>query len=204
MTLTPGLIGKPTAVRLGRIAGDVPADQCVVEIGVFLARTTAFLATGALAGNGAHVYGIDPWDLPGERYPYQWLNDGGRKRRQIRQMFTLTSTREQAEQLISDAGLEDQVTLIREFSTKAAAEWDGPLIGLLMVDGDHRPEHVRADWEAWRHHLAPDAVIAWDDYHPGWPGVKQVVDELVANREIVLTEVIERRNGALALTHADT
>lgn len=61
--LTPGLVGRPTAERLAGIAADVPADQAIVEIGVFMARTTTFLAAGAQSGNGAHVYGVDPWTL---------------------------------------------------------------------------------------------------------------------------------------------
>lgn len=202
--LTPGLVGRPTAERLAALAADVPADQAVVEIGVFMARTTTFLAAGAQSGNGAHVYGVDPWDLPGERYPFKWVNHPNRNKRRMRQMFTKPQTRIDAENLIEAHGLTDAVTLIQGFSTDVAADWDGPPVGLLLVDGDHRVEHVRADWKAWKPHLASNAVVAWDDYHPGWADVMSVVDELAADGTLEVIEVVERRNGALALSRVNT
>lgn len=190
---TPGLVGRPTAERLAGIAADVPADQAIVEIGVFLARTTLYLAQGA-----AHVYGVDPWDLPGKRYPYKWLNHP--RKGKVRQMFTQTATREEAESAVADL---ENVTLIQGFSVDVGNEWDGPPVGMLLVDGDHRAEHVRADWEAWSPHLAPDAVVAWDDYHRDYDGVKTVVDSLVADGVVEIVEVIDRKVSALALSRVN-
>jgi predicted O-methyltransferase YrrM len=196
--LTPGLIGRPAAELLAGLAAEVPADRCIVEVGVFLARTTTFLARGAQSGNGAHVYGVDPWDLPGSRYPYQWLNHP--KKGRVRQMFTRPQTRADAETLIETSGLADAVTLIRGFSVDIAGAWDGPQIGLLFIDGDHREEYVRADWQAWRTHLASDALVVWDDYHPGWPDVPAVVDDLISQGVLDKVEVVTRTNGALVIT----
>lgn len=199
--LTPGLIGRPAAEFLAQLAAATPADQCIVEVGVFLARTTTFLARGAQSGHGAHVYGVDPWDLPGSRYPYQWLNHP--KRGRIRQMFTRPQTRIAAETLIEKSGLAEAVTLIRGFSVDVAEAWDGPPIGLLFIDGDHREEYVRADWQAWRSRLAPGALVVWDDYHPGWPDVPAVVDDLISRGDLTNLEVLERANGAMAVTRAN-
>jgi hypothetical protein len=33
----------------------------------------------------------------------------------------------------------------------------------LFIDGDHRYEAVRADFAAWQPHLAPGAIVAFDD-----------------------------------------
>lgn len=197
-----GLVGRATADHLAKLAGQVPADQAIVEIGVFMARTTVFLASGARSGNGAHVYGVDPWDLPGERYPYKWLNHPRKGR--IRQLFTKPQTRHLAEQTVANSGLKDQITLIRGFSVEVAASWGWPEIGLLFIDGDHREEHVRADWEAWRSHLTPKAIVAFDDYHKDYPGVTKVVDELVAAGAIKIIKTIARGNSALVLTRVDS
>lgn len=201
-SLTPGLVGRDTAERLATLAGEVPSHQAIVEVGVFMARTTTFLAAGARAGNGAHVYGVDPWDLPGDRYPFKWVNHPNRSRRRIRQMFTKPSTREGAEALIQNHGLALDVTLIQGFSVDVAADWGGPEVGFLLIDGDHREEFVRADWEAWRVHLAEDALVVWDDYHRDYPGVVAVVDGLVDAGSLFVDHVIERRNSALAVTRA--
>lgn len=200
--LEPGLIGRDAADRLAVYASQVPADQAIVEVGVFLARTTAFLGRGSQAGKGAPVFGVDPWDLPGERYPYKWLNHPSRGRRQLRKMFTQPDTRRRAKRLIAGAGLTETVTLIRGFSVDVAAGWDRP-VGLILIDGDHREEFVRADWEAWKPHLVAGAIVCWDDYHPEWPGVMSVVDPLVEAGDVEMLEVLERRGGALAVTRYD-
>ena len=193
-----GLVGRATADHLASLAGQVPADQAIVEVGVFMARTTVFLAQGARSGLGAHVYGVDPWDLPGERYPYKWLNHPTKGK--TRKLFTKPGTRHQAEQTVARSGLKDQITLIRGFSVEVAESWEGPEIGFLFIDGDHQEAMVRADWDAWGWYLAPGAVVAFDDYHEDYPGVTTVVDELVAKKTLALADVIRRGNSALAVT----
>ena len=32
-----------------------------------------------------------------------------------------------------------------------------------MIDGDHREESVRADFDAWRPHLVANAIVAFHD-----------------------------------------
>lgn len=193
--LTPGLVGRDAAERLASIAASVPDDQAVIEIGVFLAKTTVVLAAGARSGHGAHVYGVDPWDLPGQRAPYKWLHHP--RKGKTRQLFTQPATRERAEAAVADL---DDVTLIQGFGADVGHEWTGPPIGLLLIDGDHRAEHVRADWDAWSPHLAPNAVVAWDDYHADYDGVVEVVDSLVSDATIEIVEVIDRGASAMALT----
>src|SRR5690606_17962121 len=76
--------------------------------------------------------------------------------------------------------------------------WTGPRIGLIYIDGDHSFEGAVDDFEAWRPHLAADAVIAFDDYGaPSLPGVKQAVDYLVAEGRITEPEVV---GGRLAIS----
>jgi predicted O-methyltransferase YrrM len=156
------------AFTLADFARAVPADQEIVELGVFQARTAVIMAWGASLGNGAHVTAIDPWELAGNVYDPP---------------FTEESTRRQAEHNVTSVGYGDRVRLAHQFSLITAWNWntdyDGQ-VGLLFVDGDHTKEGARRDIEAWAPHLAPGAVIAVDDYgHPDWPGVAQAVDELV-------------------------
>lgn len=161
------------AFTLADLAKQVPADQEIVELGVFQARTAVIMAWGASLGNGAHVTAIDPWELTGNVYDPP---------------FTDANTRAMAEYNVQSIGYQDRISLFQAFSQDVAEVWgsrtdDGEnpkQVGLLFVDGDHTKEGARRDIEAWAPHLAPGAVIAVDDYgHPDWPGVAQAVDELV-------------------------
>ena len=102
------------------------------------------------------------------------------------------------------SGVKDQITLIRGFSVEVAESWAGPEIGFLFIDGDHKEDMVRADWEAWRSHLAPKAVVAFDDYHKDYPGVRTVVDDLAAVGAVEITKTIVRGNSALVLTRVNS
>lgn len=59
----------------------------------------------------------------------------------------------------------------------------GPLdeqaIELLYVDSAHGRRETIEELGAWRPALAPDALVVLDDFtHPGFPGVREAVDEL--------------------------
>lgn len=188
LAAVPGLTKAAAGEVLHKLAGRVPKTQCIVEIGVYKARSACYLAAGAQAGKGAHVWAVDPWDLPGERYPYHWKAE-----RPSRFAFTLTETREEAEANVEASGLGDHLTLVRGFSAEVGKAWTGPNVGMLYVDGDHRLDAVRADWEAWRPHLARDAVLAFDDHVPTCADVMTVVAELVAAGSVTKPEMVTKR-----------
>ena len=174
----PGLTPVPVCQELAQLAAAVPADQAIVEIGVYKGRTACWLGAGARSGYGAHVWAVDPWDLPGDRRPYNYCG-GSRKAQRIRAAFTSAATRQRAAKAVADCGLTEQVTLVRGFGQDYARGWSGPAVGLLYVDGDHNV--ARGDIDAWWPHLAADAVIAVDDYEPRFDKVVADVDQLVAS-----------------------
>jgi predicted O-methyltransferase YrrM len=185
---TPDEIG----MTLADFALQVPADQEIVELGVFQGRTALIMAWGAKQGHSAHVTGIDPWELEGNVYDPP---------------FTDVDSRRWAEYRIRELGYSDRIELIQAFSHEVAENWgsrtdDGEnpkKVGLLYVDGDHTKEGARRDIESWAPHLAFGAIIAVDDYgHPDWPGVGEAVDELVAEGFL---EPIEIYHDRLAVTH---
>jgi len=152
-------------LALADFATQVPADQEIVELGVFQGRSALMMAWGARQGHGAHVTGIDPWELPGNVYDPPFTEDASRR---------------WAQHWVQSLGYSTSITLVQDFSHNVAARWGGPKVGLLYVDGDHTKEGARRDIEAWAPHLAPGARIAVDDYgHPDWCGVRLAVDELV-------------------------
>ena len=134
-----------------------------MEVGSFKGKSSCYLAEGARTGRGAHVYAVDPWDLPGNPAGKHGYDDAYGS-------FVAQ---------VASLGLTDRVTPIRAFSKDAAASWGGPRIGLLFIDGSHVYQDVRDDFEAWSPHLAPGAVVVFDDYDtkPN-PGVRRYVEEL--------------------------
>src|SRR5690554_5257334 len=182
------LTDESTLATLYWLASNVPADEAIVEIGTYRGASACWLAAGARAGLGAHVWTIDPHDLPGQR------TTTGRGRGGLD--FTQTAIREHAQKQIRACGLDGHVTMIRGFSTEVAEEWDGPPVGLLFIDGDHREAPARRDFRAWQPHLAREAAIAWDDHADSHPGVAAAVAGLVAKRVITPPDV----RGRLAIT----
>lgn len=179
---TPDEIG----ITLADFASGVPADQAIVELGVFQGRTALLMAWGAREGNGAHVWGIDAWDLEANTYGAP---------------FKTGDSREWAKWNVQALGYADKITLIHGYSLEQAQTWDGPLIGLLFVDADHSYDGARNDITAWAKHLAPGALIAVDDYgHPDYPEVAKAVDDLVAENFLASVQVYHDRLAVTRLT----
>ncbi len=170
-----GLITPDIGRVLHDLAAEVPANRAIVEIGSFKGMSTAHLAQGAKDGHGAKVFAVDPWDLPGNVYG--------------KHGYSAPIVREEFERQLRAVRLWSKVTPIQDFSAGAAAEWHGPPIGLLFIDGDHDEKSVRADVEAWSPHLADEHVLAFDDIDtPRNPGVRRVVDTLTAYRVEVVAD----------------
>lgn len=160
-----GLVPEAVCYELFSAAGEVPAELAIVEIGSFKGKSTCCLASGAQDGLGAHVWAVDPWDLEG--------NETGRFH------FAAAETREAFSRQVNEMGLAEQITAIQGFSTEVAVGWDGPAIGLLYIDGDHKYKSVAADFAAWSNHLTPRATVIFDDLDTERnPGVRKAVDEL--------------------------
>src|SRR5690606_14324104 len=100
----PGYTTDGGCDRLAQLAAEIPADQAIVELGVYLGRSLAALATGAQQGHGAHVWGVDPWDLG----------------RATRRRYPLPENRAATTQHLTDLGLTEQVTLLRDWGRSAA------------------------------------------------------------------------------------
>jgi predicted O-methyltransferase YrrM len=179
---TPDEIG----MVLADFAAGVPADQEIVELGVFQGRTALIMAWGARQGNGAHVTAVDPWNLEGNVYDPP---------------FTDADSKAWAEYRIRELGYAERIELVQAFSHEIAGDWSGKPVGLLFVDGDHTKEGARLDIEAWAPHLAPGATIAVDDYHhPDWPGVAEAVDELVEEGVLAPVTIYHERLAVTKLT----
>lgn len=135
----------------------------VVEIGSYVGRSTIVLASAVMDTGREPVVAVDPHtaalmieDLPPRDTRNEFLAN------------------------VSHAGVRDHVELIRAYSVRAAAEWDGAPIRLHFVDGWHSREAVLEDVGAWAEWFTPDVVGVFDDYLSS-EGVRQAVRELQAD-----------------------
>ena len=77
---------------------------------------------------------------------------------------------------IRRAGVDDLVEPLVMTSTKAAESFDKP-VELLFVDGDHRYEAVKSDFELWYPKLLDGGTIAFHDRNSSGP--RRLIDESV-------------------------
>lgn len=138
-------------------------DTSIVEVGSYRGRSTVALAHGSLDGCCVPVYAIDPHEefegVLGGQFGYE---DRGAF------MSAMVAT-----------GSFEVVRLVNLSSGLVTAAWREP-IGLLWIDGDHRYEGVRRDFECWAAHLAEGAVVAFDDATDPGLGPWKLLEELLA------------------------
>lgn len=165
----------------------------LVEIGSYRGRSTIVLGAAAQSAISAKVsvYAIDPHEgvLPKPEDPgYREASSWGPFLEHVR-----------------GAGLLDPdgpVVPIRKRSTEV--DWSSP-ISLLFVDGGHDAASVRADWGKFSPYIVHDGFVAFHDYwNPDYPGVRTVVDELIAAGKLqrFMSCPVPGRENSLIVTRA--
>jgi MMP 1-O-methyltransferase len=156
-----GSVNEAEAGELMRLASEVPPDACIVEVGSFRGRSTTALALGA---KGAPVYAIEPHES------FQGIY-GTEFGPQDRRAFFENMLR---------VGVVEDVRLVNLSSEVVSRGWTRS-IGLLWIDGDHTPEGVRRDFEAWERFLRPGGVVAFHDALDPDGGPAQLIEGLLAD-----------------------
>jgi predicted O-methyltransferase YrrM len=174
---------------LARAASELGSPPVVVEVGSYCGRSTIVLADAVKAlGRAGRVYAIDPHD--GQ---VGALGQG---------LLQTPPTLEKFRRTIEEHGCADVVELIQRRSYETS--WYRP-ISFLLVDGLHDYVNVSRDLGHFEPWLRGGAFVAFHDYADYYPGVKALVDELVAYRgyervECVESMVLLRRRAATART----
>jgi predicted O-methyltransferase YrrM len=141
----------------------LPGHAALVEIGSYCGRSTVAIASVIQAlGSSARLHAIDP-------HEGALTADGS-----ARTAPTLRRLQENLER----EGLADAVRIIAQRSSDVA--WDQP-VRMLFIDGLHDYESVSADFRHFDPHVVGDGLVAFHDYADYWPGVKALVDEVVAS-----------------------
>jgi predicted O-methyltransferase YrrM len=156
-----GMISEAEIGALMKLAAEVPAGACIVEVGSYRGRSTCALALGA---NGSPVYAIEPHESFEGIY-------GGQFGPADRRAFFANLLR---------AGVVETVRLVNLSSEVVCKGWTRP-IGLLWIDGDHTLEGVRRDFESWQPHLQPGGVVAFHDARDPEGGPAKLIASLSAD-----------------------
>lgn len=176
-----GLIPVALGEKLYEMAKEVSSDNAIVEIGSYHGKSTAYLTAGSSDGNKSQVFAVDPWSEEVSAW-----------RRAVADKLPSPEFDKWDAQLRS-VRLRSKVTPLQMVSIEGSKQYSGPKIGLLYIDGDHSETAAAVDLLAWARHLAPGALVAWDDYGtPGNPGVEAAVKRLVSSGTIVELNVFDR------------
>lgn len=139
--------------RQGRLlfylAATTPAQGCLLEIGAFKGKSTAWL-TQAARQSKRRLVSIDPH--MGDSY-------------------------ETFKQTVARFKIEEVATLHHALSHEIGQSWDQP-IAFLWIDGGHDYETVKQDIIDFTPHVQPGGTVVLDDYEAAfYPGLIRAVEE---------------------------
>lgn len=165
----------------GRVLSGRPDDAGdVVEVGCYLGRASAVLAAigAAVGGTEPRVHVVDRFDgLLGAVGEQLWPSEP------TLECFTSNLARLNLESAVR--------TVVRGDAPREL----GRRIALLVVNDLHDYGSVAEDLRDFEPHLTADAVLVFHNYGPNWPGVRALVDELVATGHYTWRSLI----GSLAV-----
>jgi cephalosporin hydroxylase len=151
---------------------EAPKGATLVEVGVFLGRSLAFLAREAIdqKRDDLKIVGIDPWEWNDTHpdAPVQAALDefGGKSRAAFEGM------------MMRHAPIERKRVSVHQATSDALVTTAGvPSPWFVFIDADHSYAAVKQDIATWRPRIAKGGILAGHDYDQQFPGVIQAVTE---------------------------
>ena len=140
-----------------------PFSNSIVEIGSYHGKSTVLFGTIVKkCSSNTKVYAIDRHD--------------GKLGAADQGLKTYPPSFEKFRKNIVDAEITDIVEVIKESAVNVI--WQRP-ISLLFIDGLHDYDNVAADFHHFSIWISPGGFVAFHDYANYFPGVKQLVDEIL-------------------------
>lgn len=154
---------------VAEVVSSLPEDARIVEIGSYHGRSTALIASVVHAlVPGIRIVAIDPHEGR--------ISESGRPDAQREP--TWDSFRHNLRQLC----VFDAVDARRARAVDVL--WNEP-IGFLFVDGLHDTASVRGDFDQFAPWVVAGGIVAFHDYSPNFPGVIEVVDDVLTGSDFV-------------------
>ncbi|WP_169980196.1 class I SAM-dependent methyltransferase [Tautonia rosea] len=164
MSALQGGITPEEGALLRRLASQVRTG-CIVEVGSYRGKSAVALASGVHARPEPErpaIYCVEP------HRPFVGFY-GGAFGPEDRGAYYEAMCR---------TGAFRNVALIGLSSEQITPGWTDP-VGLLFLDGDHRYEGVRRDFECWEPHVAPGGLVVFDDATDPNCGPHRLIAELL-------------------------
>jgi predicted O-methyltransferase YrrM len=165
-----GWLNPVEGYLLYRLARDADGQGAIVEIGSWMGLSTAWLAAGSKAAGRERVHAVDVFD-------------GGPMLKDLAVIRNEGTTYHRFTENLEGLGLFDYVEPVIAESSAAARQWTRGAIRLLFIDGDHGYAAVKQDFDLWSPHVAVGGLIVLDDASEQYPGVVQLFNETVADRQ---------------------
>lgn len=166
------------ATELFGLASQIKStDPIVCEIGVWKGKSSYIFASALRKKNNGTLYSIDPFDGKG---------DTASKNSYREEMKSINTTLlENFENTMIKYRLRKYIKIIPMLSEKARLKFPEPRIDLLFIDGDHKYESVKKDYELWSHLIPSGGKIVLHDVEAAHvDGPKRVMQEYIANSPI--------------------
>jgi len=144
-----------------------PASSAL-EIGSYLGASTCYLAAGMAKINGK-LFCVDTWQN-------ETMPDG------VRDTF--------AEFMENTKGARPWLGIVRKRSDQLVQTDVATPLDLVFIDGDHRYQAVRADFQRICPWLSPEATVAFHD-SLSYEGVSRTIGEALASGEWVVIGCVE-------------
>lgn len=158
--LIPGWMNE---IELKWLAEQAKGADIIIEVGCYQGRSTRAM----LDNSTATIHCVDPWK--GTYY-----SDSGEP------LFNC----DVFDKFI--ANLRDKRHFIRTHMQGLDDIFFVPLADFIFIDGDHRKFAVQNDIKQLKNFINKGGVLAGHDYgDPDWPGVKEVVDEVFPDINLV-------------------
>lgn len=145
-------------------------DATFVEVGTWLGRSAAFMATEITnSKKNIKFFCVDTWQGSTE---HKNMVNG----RDIYQEF-----------LTNIEPVKNIITPYRMLSHEAAELFNDESLDFVFIDASHDYDNVMIDLKAWYPKVKKGGVFAGHDY-PSWDGVRRAVDEFFMNSHQILTQ----------------
>jgi len=72
----------------------------------------------------------------------------------------------------------DKIKIIKNNSVSESQNYSNEYFDVVYIDASHEYEYVKEDIISWYPKVKNGGVICGDDYHTGWPGVIEAVNEI--------------------------
>ena len=173
----PGFFRWDEGCAAYHLAAAGPGLGCIVEIGSYRGRSTAYLAAGSAAAGRPGVVAVDHFRGSREHQKGQMNEDpDAAAGRSFRAGF---------EAMMALHGI-DAIIAEGDFGEIAKRWARAPRpIRLLLLDADHRFEETKRAYDAWAPSVEPGGIIAFHGYGAQiHDGIKAFVDSIRVGPEI--------------------